>query len=73
MKEAIRAFALEAGFSAMGVCRPDAIPEAKLRLAKFVAEGRHGQMGWMAERMNWRGDPAALWPEAKSVIMLAEA
>jgi epoxyqueuosine reductase len=73
VKEAIRAYALEAGFSAMGVCRPDAIPEAKERLARFVAEGRHGQMGWMAERMNWRGDPAALWPEAKSVIMLAEA
>ena len=57
----------------MGVCHPDAIPEAKERLAKFIAEGRHGQMGWMAERMNWRGDPAALWPDARSVIMLAEA
>ena len=32
----------------------------------------HGQMGWMAERMAWRGNPAALWPEARSVIMLAE-
>jgi epoxyqueuosine reductase len=32
----------------------------------------HGQMGWMAERMHWRSDPAALWPEARSVIMLAE-
>jgi epoxyqueuosine reductase len=73
VKEAIRTYALEAGFSAMGVCRPDAIPEAKERLARFVAEGRHGQMGWMAERMNWRGDPAALWPGARSVIMLAEA
>jgi epoxyqueuosine reductase len=73
VKEAIRTYALEAGFSAMGVCRPDAIPEAKERLARFVAEGRHGQMGWMAERMNWRGDPAALWPDARSVIMLAEA
>jgi epoxyqueuosine reductase len=30
-------------------------------------------MGWMAERMAWRGDPAALWPEARSVVMLAEA
>jgi epoxyqueuosine reductase len=29
-------------------------------------------MGWMAERMAWRGNPAALWPEARSVIMLAE-
>ena len=42
------------------------------RLVAFVDAGYHGQMGWMAERMNWRGDPASLWPEAKSVIMLAE-
>ncbi|WP_413874237.1 tRNA epoxyqueuosine(34) reductase QueG [Albidovulum sp.] len=61
------------GFSAVGVCAPDAIPEAAGRLAAYVAAGRHGQMGWMAERMEWRGDPAALWPEAQSVIMLAEA
>jgi epoxyqueuosine reductase len=61
------------GFSAVGVCAPDAIPEAAGRLAAYVAAGRHGQMGWMAERMEWRGDPAALWPAARSVIMLAEA
>ena len=29
-------------------------------------------MGWMAERTHWRGSAAALWPEARSVIMLAE-
>jgi epoxyqueuosine reductase len=61
------------GFSAVGVCAPDAIPEAAGRLAAYVVAGRHGQMGWMAERMEWRGDPAALWPAARSVIMLAEA
>lgn len=43
------------------------------RLETFVREGRHGQMGWMAERMTWRGDPAALWPKARSVIMLGES
>ena len=40
--------------------------------AAFVAAGWHGRMGWMAERMGWRGSPAALWPEARSVVMLAE-
>ena len=35
--------------------------------------GYHGQMGWMADRMHWRGNPVALWPEAKSVLMLAES
>ncbi|MFZ5708769.1 MAG: tRNA epoxyqueuosine(34) reductase QueG [Pseudomonadota bacterium] len=72
LKEALRARALAEGFAAMGVCAPDAIPEAAGRLAAFVDAGRHGQMGWMAERMGWRGSPAALWPEARSVIMLAE-
>jgi epoxyqueuosine reductase len=72
LKERLRAEALASGFAGMGVCRPDAIPEAAARLAGFVALGRHGQMRWMAERMNWRGNPAALWPEAKSVVMLAE-
>ena len=56
----------------MGVCRPDAIPEAMARLEGFLDKDYHGQMGWMAERKHWRGDPTVLWPEAKSVIMLAE-
>ncbi len=71
-KERLRQRALAEGFAAMGVCRPDAIPEAAARLDAFVAQGRHGQMGWIAERMGWRGDPAALWPEARAVVMLAE-
>ena len=70
---ALRERALAEGFVAMGVCRPDAVPEAAGRLERFVAEGRHGQMGWMAERMGWRGSAAALWPEARSVVMLAES
>ncbi|MEM7710214.1 MAG: tRNA epoxyqueuosine(34) reductase QueG [Pseudomonadota bacterium] len=56
-----------------GVCRPDAIPKASGRLARFLDDGHHGQMGWMAERTAWRGDPAALWPEARSIVMLAQS
>ncbi|MEM9717516.1 MAG: tRNA epoxyqueuosine(34) reductase QueG, partial [Pseudomonadota bacterium] len=72
MKEALVSFARDAGFASVGVCRPDAVPEIAERLKAFVVAGRHGQMGWMAERMGWRGDPSALWPDAKSVVMLAE-
>ncbi|MBR2657306.1 MAG: tRNA epoxyqueuosine(34) reductase QueG [Loktanella sp.] len=72
MKDRLIAFALEAGFAKVGICRPDAVPETAERLAEFVDAGMHGQMTWMAERMAWRGDPTALWPQAKSVIMLAE-
>lgn len=72
MKDRLTAFARDAGFGKVGVCRPDAVPQMAERLAAFVAEGRHGQMAWMADRMQWRGDPTALWPAAQSVIMLAE-
>ena len=73
LKDHLIAHALEEGFVKVGVCRPDAVPEAAGRLREFLAEGRHGQMGWMAEREAWRGSGAALWPGARSVIMLAEA
>lgn len=73
LKARLLAQAKAEGFAAAGICRPDAIPQAAARLREFVEAGLHGQMGWMAERMGWRGNPAALWPEARSVIMLAES
>jgi epoxyqueuosine reductase len=73
VKERLVARALEEGFAKVGVCLPDAVPEAAGRLRAFLAAGRHGQMGWMEEREGWRGNPAALWPEVRSVIMLAES
>ncbi len=72
MKERLIARALEEGFSSVGICAPDATPEAAGRLRAFLEAGHHGQMAWMAEREAWRGSAAALWPEARSVIMLAE-
>lgn len=73
LKARLIAKALDEGFSKARVTRPDAIPLAAGRLEAFVAAGLHGQMGWMAERREWRGNPAALWPEARSVLMLAES
>lgn len=65
--------ALAEGFVAARVCAPDAVPDVPARLHAFLAEGYHGQMGWLAERVSWRGDPAALWPEVRSIVMLAES
>jgi epoxyqueuosine reductase len=65
--------ALSEGFVAAKVCRPWDVPEVPARLEAFVEAGYHGDMAWMESRMAWRGDPAALWPEARSVIMLAES
>ena len=73
LKDRLAAEAREAGFTAIGLCRPDALPEAMERLRTFLEEGRHGQMAWMEDRARWRGDPAALWPEARSVVLLADS
>jgi epoxyqueuosine reductase len=58
------------GFDAVGVTRPDAVPEAKARLERFLAEGAHGDMAWMETTAGRRGSPQALWPDVRSVIML---
>lgn len=72
LKHALIAKAQEEGFAAVGVTRPDAAPDLPERLAAFVDNGWHGEMVWMAERMHWRANPAALWAEARSIVMLAE-
>ncbi|MEQ8342166.1 MAG: tRNA epoxyqueuosine(34) reductase QueG [Marinovum algicola] len=72
LKDRLLREARDQGFSAARICRPEAVPEVAERLAGFLAAGYQGQMSWLAERSHWRGDPAALWPEARSVIMLAE-
>jgi epoxyqueuosine reductase len=54
----------------VGVARPDAIPQALERLRQFLAEGAQGDMAWMETTAERRGDPRALWPAVRSVIML---
>lgn len=72
LKERLRSKALEIGFAGFGITTPQSVPELAKRLDEFLASGHHGQMKWMAERTAWRGNPAALWPEAKSIVMVAE-
>ncbi|KIC36052.1 tRNA epoxyqueuosine(34) reductase QueG [Leisingera sp. ANG-M7] len=73
IKDRLVAQALAEGFVSCRICRPWDVPQVPGRLQAFLDAGYHGQMGWMAERSHWRGDPAQLWPEARSVIMLAES
>jgi epoxyqueuosine reductase len=58
------------GFDAFGVVRPDSIPLAPPRLREFLASGAHGDMAWMATNVERRGDPRALWPDVRSIVVL---
>jgi len=70
IKTALIAHARSRGFDVAGVTKPDAVPEAKARLERFIADGAHGDMVWMATTAERRASPAALWPEVRSVVML---
>ncbi len=62
--------ALRLGFD---LCRFTDIDEAwpaAGRLTAFVDAGRHGEMGWMAETVERRRHPRAMWAGARSAIVL---
>ena len=69
-EDLIRAQALALGFD---TCRftpiPDAWPAGAL-LAEFIAQGRHGELGWIADTAERRAHPRAMWPDARSAIVL---
>ena len=73
LKNKLLVQALVEGFSNARITKPDAIPDMPARLDAFLEAGYHGQMAWMEDRKAWRGAPDALWPEARSVVMLAES
>ncbi|OYW60590.1 MAG: tRNA epoxyqueuosine(34) reductase QueG [Rhizobiales bacterium 12-68-15] len=70
LKDRLRDLARNEGFDAFGVADPDAIPQAGPRLAEWVAQGCHGDMGWMGETLERRAAPRALWPDMRAIVML---
>jgi epoxyqueuosine reductase len=70
-RDQLRREAERQGFGAVGIAAVDQLPGYGEGLAAFVAEGRHGDMAWLADTADRRGHPQALWPEARSAVMLA--
>lgn len=68
--EKITAQAKSIGFDAVGFAPAELPPEIAENLAGYIDAGNHGEMGWLAEKADWRGNPKAMWAEAKSVIIL---
>ena len=68
----IRAKALEAGFDAVGIAPLFPSPQGE-PYARWVAEGMHGEMGYLAreDAVAKRADPSLLVPAAKSAVVVA--
>jgi epoxyqueuosine reductase len=70
LKAALREAAQAEGFDVIGIAQPGSIPRAMERLREFLAAGAQGDMTWMADKADRRGDPRALWPDVRSIVML---
>ena len=70
-KSTIRAMARQLGFDAAGFAPPVLDAAAGRNLARYLDLGFHGDMDWLFRRAGARAQPKHLWPEVKSVIVLA--
>src|SRR5262245_10364595 len=69
----LRKKASEEGFVALRITSPDAVPQAGHRLGQYLAERLHEDMKCTATTENRRASVSALWPKARSVVMLAHS
>ncbi|WP_299734306.1 tRNA epoxyqueuosine(34) reductase QueG [uncultured Endozoicomonas sp.] len=68
LTEKIRIWARELGFQAMGVSKAE-VPERDVEhLKQWLAKGFHGDMGYMAQHLALRANPAELHPGALRVL-----
>lgn len=71
MKTAIRDQALALGFDAVGFAAAETSAAAKDGLRAFLDAGMQGDMGWLEAHADRRADPQTLWPEARTVVVVA--
>ncbi|MDE2181875.1 MAG: tRNA epoxyqueuosine(34) reductase QueG [Alphaproteobacteria bacterium] len=70
IRDAVRARALSEGFDVVRFARAAAAPGARDHLDAYLRDGRRGSMDWMERNADRRTDPAVLWPEARSIVVL---
>jgi epoxyqueuosine reductase len=70
IRDQLAAKASALGFDQFGITKATTSEQVIEGFRTFIKLGRHASLNWLAERMHQREHPQALWPEAKSVIML---
>ena len=69
--ERIREKALELGFCKLGIVPADVLEEEGEKFLQWIKRGHHGEMAWMNRDPKKRVDPKLIYPEARSVIVVA--
>ena len=58
------------GFDAIGFAPAELSDANRQNFTEYLRRGYHGDMGWLAGKVDRRGDPQVLWPDARSVVAL---
>jgi epoxyqueuosine reductase len=71
ISEKIREKAFELGIDKIGFARAEALRREGRRFFEWLHRGNHGEMAWMDRDLEKRVDPQLIFPQAKSVIVVA--
>ena len=67
----IKEQALRHGFHKVGIVRAERLDEEAPRLKEWLARGHHGEMSWMARDVEKRLNPLEIFPQARSIVVVA--
>jgi epoxyqueuosine reductase len=71
LAHSLKAKARELGFDDVRITSASLSSNLGDELEAYVQAGHHGDMNWMVETLDRRKSPIAMWPDAKTAIMLA--
>ncbi|MGI8883929.1 MAG: tRNA epoxyqueuosine(34) reductase QueG [Pyrinomonadaceae bacterium] len=71
LTEKIKRKALEIGFHKIGIVRAEPLREDGERFNNWLENNFHGTMAWLEKEPEKRADPNLLFPEAKSIVVVA--
>ncbi|HKE60195.1 MAG TPA: tRNA epoxyqueuosine(34) reductase QueG [Pyrinomonadaceae bacterium] len=71
LSQLIKERARAEGFDKVGIVAAEPLVEEGERLKEWLARGYHGEMAWLAREPGKRSDPRALFPPARSVVVVA--
>ena len=71
LTEKIKQKAKEIGFHKIGIARAEALEKEGERLQNWLENNFHGAMQWLEKEPEKRANPNLLFPEAKSIVVVA--
>ena len=63
--------ALFEGFNKVGITGAQSLEDEGRRLSEWLSRGYHGEMSWMARDIQKRINPREIFPQARSVVVVA--